>query len=97
MATSTTTTGYQQPNHAQRAMKVFVADVAFTVDRNGPDAAARMCELKVREVEDLLDQADDPATGMLRSLWIAGLTTEELETWAEQLRRRAHQLRRRLA
>ncbi len=83
------------PTHrAAHAFESLLDKIRATADREGPAAAARLCDRKADELETVLEHADDPSTRMLPAIWSTGFLTADLEDWVSELRRQSQQLRR---
>jgi hypothetical protein len=71
--------------------------ITATRDREGPAAAARLCDEKVRGLEDIRAMARDPSTMMGHTLDMLGLDLDQVDDWARALRLLSRQLRRGIA
>jgi hypothetical protein len=82
------------PAHQRLMFEMFQNMIHFTVDIKGPDAAARLCDLQARTMDEVLLQAYDVGPQILQAAGLTGVPTAELETWARQLRQQSRALRR---
>lgn len=94
MAEETTTT---LPPRATIAFDLLQEMVTATRDREGPAAAARLCDEKAGGLEDIRAMADDAGTMMEHTLDMLGLDLNQIDDWARALRRQSRQLRRGIA
>lgn len=84
-------------DRAAEAFGLLQGRIRTTLDRQGPAAAAQLCDEKADAFDDILDRAEDPDTLMTESLRIAGLDPADIDTWARALRRQSRQIRRAIA
>jgi hypothetical protein len=94
MATHTITTAIPR---AAIAFELIQQRITETREHDGPAAAARLCDEKAGGLENIRDQADDPGSLMEFTLDLLGLDLNQLDDWAQALRRQSRQLRREIA
>ena len=82
------------PAHQRIMFESFQNMIHFTVEIKGPDAAARLCDIQARAMDEVLLQAYDVGPQILHAVGLTGVPTAELETWARQLRQQSRALRR---
>ena len=82
------------PAHHRFMFERFQAMINFTVDIKGPHEAARLCDLKACEMDEVLLQTYEVGPQTLHTPVLIGVSTAELEIWTRQLRQQSRALRR---